>query len=74
MKQKEKMKINPNSKKKIAFPVSVRVPVSVVEFSEDPPEYYIQHLDQEKLKNNEIEYQIKKVRHPRIYYFFIINL
>jgi len=60
VKQKEKMKINPNSKKKVAFPVSVRVPVSVVEFSEDPPEYYVQHLDQEKLKNNEIEYQIKE--------------
>ena len=49
--------------KKVAFPVSVRVPVSVVEIS-DPlfPEYYVQHLDQEKLKNDEIEYQIKEVR------------
>ena len=63
MKRKQELNINPNSKKKVAFPVAVRVPVSVVEYSEDPPEYYIQHLDQEKLKNSEIEYHIKEVCH-----------
>lgn len=46
---------------KTAHSLPVRVPTAIVEHSVYPPEYFVQHLDREKLKNEKIEYQIREV-------------